>query len=736
MSTLGKRKRNDLAEESPEATQSSPEAIVPPTPSPSTYTIDETWVTPSRLRNHLLRDPLIDWLKENNAPFVVRHPLYTKQMNKAINEPKSPNSFTEFIMEQGKIFEDRVMALLYKEFGADMIAEIGGELNPTSRDKVNETLAAMNKGVPIIHSGLLHNHVNKTYGIPDLLVRSDWVNTIVGMRHLDGDQKKISAPLLRDVHNPDKPPDFHYVVIDIKFSTLQLRADGIHLLNSGSIPAYKGQVWVYNEALGLLQGYKPRKAYLLGRKWKFTSKGETFAGSSCFDRLGEVDFEGVDSEYREKTLEAVEWIRAVRSPEARNWNVFTLPLCREELYPNMSNTNDYPWHKVKEMIAKDIAELTQLWMVGTKQREIAHGKGVYRWDDEKCTVDVLGFGGNVIRRVLAEILDINQHEAVLKLRPRYITNNLQGWQTKKPLEFYVDFETVNDVMSDMSETPRVISSSYIFMIGVGYEHPESKKWVYKCFTADSLTFDEERRICEEFGAYITSECEWFECPDPLMVHWANAEAWWWDEAIERHLPDSRNWVGATAPTGPAWFDLLKVFKSEPIVVKDAFGFSLKSIARAMHTHGMIKSIWDEGSSCLDGRGAMVSAWKCNRESKLRRVSMSSMPEMTEIQKYNEIDVKTMYEIISYLREEHVERSETETRSVETRSVVVERSETQERSEGCVERSETQVPTPQRSETQVPTPQRSETQVPTPQRSETQVPTALKPKPSEDDEVTI
>ena len=44
---------------------------------------------------------------------------------------------------------------------------------------------------------------------------------------------------------------YHYVVVDIKFSTLPLRADGVHLLNAGKFPAYKSQAWIYTQALEL-----------------------------------------------------------------------------------------------------------------------------------------------------------------------------------------------------------------------------------------------------------------------------------------------------------------------------------------------------------------------------------------------------------------------------------------------------------------------------------------------------
>ena len=120
----------------------------------------------------------------------------------------------------------------------------------------------MKQGVPIIHSAPLSNKKNKTYGIADLLVRSDYLNQLVDVPIdlPDGRATKLNT-------------DYYYVVIDIKYQTLKLKSDGLHLLNNNSIRAYKAQTWIYNQALGNIQGYTPSCAYILGRRWNYTSKG-------------------------------------------------------------------------------------------------------------------------------------------------------------------------------------------------------------------------------------------------------------------------------------------------------------------------------------------------------------------------------------------------------------------------------------------------------------------------------
>ena len=68
------------------------------------------------------------------------------------------------------------------------------------------------------------------------------------------------------------------------------------------------------------------------------------------------------------------------------------------------------------------------------------------------------------------------------------------------MEFYVDFETVNDLADDFSRIPQRGGQPLIFMIGCG--HAEDGEWVFASFTANSLTEPEEARIIDEWLAYM------------------------------------------------------------------------------------------------------------------------------------------------------------------------------------------------------------------------------------------
>ena len=80
---------------------------------------------------------------------------------------------------------------------------------------------------------------------------------------------------------------WHYRIVDIKFTTIELLAGG-GLGNSGSKLAYKGQLHIHNRALGRIEGYLPRTAYLLGRAGLKHLKEVTYRGTSCMECLGPV----------------------------------------------------------------------------------------------------------------------------------------------------------------------------------------------------------------------------------------------------------------------------------------------------------------------------------------------------------------------------------------------------------------------------------------------------------------
>ena len=97
-----------------------------------------------------------------------------------------------------------------------------------------------------------------------------------------------------------------------------------------------------------------------------------------------------------------------------------------------------------------------------------------------------------------------------------------------------------------------------------------------------------------------------------------------------------------------WCDLCKLFQKEPIVIKGCFNFGLKNISKAMREHKMISAKIE--SECNNGMTAMLNAWKCYTQSSSIEPDKSEI--MKDVAKYNEFDVRVLWEILYYLRKNH------------------------------------------------------------------------------------
>ena len=574
------------------------------------------WISATKTHNYLLNNTLCDWLD-----------LYGKNERQFPSSKfhESNESFIDFLMRKGVEFEDELIHFLGKSHRVITVSKY------YNIDKVQDTLKYMKQGVPLIHSAPIFNKKNKTYGIVDLLVRSDYFCNVFNDSPISGIDKNICAPNL----GADTP--YHYRVIDIKFSSLHLTSDGTHLLNSGRMPAYKAQLCVYNDALASLQGYKPSCAYIMGRRWSYTTKGNNYYGTSCIDRLGVVNFEDRDEKYVDLTEKAINWFRDV-SKNGVHWKLN--PPTRKELYPNM-NVDSPHWFKVKEELANDIGEITMLWQCGIRNRDTAMKNGVNNWKDRNCNSKILGVGKSY-SPVVDKLIEINR-DSNEKILPRVVENNIGDWKNSGN-ELFVDFETFSDICRSFNDLPHQKSFHMIFMIGAGYF--ENGEWHYRSFICRDNTIDEEYRIMDEFTQFV------IERGDPKLFYW-HAENNFWkkssDIQFERFLytERKRNNIIFNWNLEENWVDMATIFRKEPIVIKDCFSYGLKAISKSMRNHGMITTKME--SECCSGMMAMVKAWNCYKS----HSNPADAPVMKDIETYNEFDCKVMWDMITYLRRNHI-----------------------------------------------------------------------------------
>ena len=565
------------------------------------------WVSASSTRNYAIRDPLLDWLDlygEKNG--------YRPDDELPGYDPRT--DFTQFIFRQGHAFERAVVD--YLRTLAD-VAQVGAGDAEDSRDlgKAEETFAAMQRGEPMIYQGVVRDAATRTYGSPDLLVRSD---VLAGLfpETLAEDEASVAAP---DLGEP-----WHYVVVDVKFTTIRLLVSG-GIQSSGSSRAYKAQLYIYNRALGRLQGYTPQAAYILGRSWRETVDRRTVRGSTCMERLGRVPHDSTvarDVTLAGMTNEAVDWVRRVRV-EGMRWSATPEPSV-PQLRPNMRNQSDSPWSTAKKEIEAILAG--NPWVEGAESMATRAGDGQMAFWPEGQHVPETDFSS---------------------VSPARVTAGGDAWR-EPGLAFYVDFETVSDLNDDFSRIPERGGANMIFLIGCG--HMEGRRWHYRSFLARDLLVEAEGEVIDEWVAHMRDVRERLGRRDvePPVFHWSSAETRLfetaYDSAMSRH-PD-RTWPPVR------WFDFLeRVMRKEPVRIEGAKGLGLKAVATAMKRQRLIDSTWDDDSN-LDGLGAMVGACWAADEARRLGVPLEEIDLVREIVRYNEIDCKVMMEVIAHLRRFH------------------------------------------------------------------------------------
>lgn len=578
------------------------------------------WVSATETLNFCASDPLLDWLDLYGA---------TAGFRRDDEDPRydARTDFAAFRLQKAREFEDVLMAYLPPHFGVVRVA--GAARDARDRDAARRTWLAISEGAETIAQAVLWNAEGQTYGLADLLVRSDVLSRLVPGA-ISAEDAAVVAPDLPGAR-------WHYRVVDVKCTTLRLLKDG---RAGGHHYEQKVQLWLYNEALGRLQGVTPPSSYLLGRRWDWNNGKER--GRSALERLARVDQgeEGLGDLARA----ACAWVRRVRA-EGRAWQVLPQP-SREELWPTLrrGHGDDHPWHQAKDRIGTTLDDLMMVPRVSRSLRADALARGLSRWTDPACTAAALGIGGAKNPTIVDAVLRANRSDGD-PVAPARVTASEGLWRAPVPAEFYVDFETVNDLDDDFSRFPEAGGQTLIFMIGCG--HLSENGWQFRVFTVDRLAEPEEARIIGAWLAHMREVCaaRGTTLDAARLFHWSPAE--------ESSFTEAYNSAAARHGFPPwddlPWVDLLnRVVKEQPMTVRGAFGFGLKAVAKALRRHGLIETEWTDGPT--DGLGAMVGAWWCEHEAARRGVPMTDLDLMQEIERYNEVDCRVMAEVLRLLRQ--------------------------------------------------------------------------------------
>ena len=599
------------------------------------YKIDHNWISASKTRNYSLDDPLIDYL-EYNSIYEPEDLIKSKKRKygeisgyRGVSSNFNTDTFQSVIFSNGNDFEKKIVDKLKTDYPNDFITIIDTSVfDKSTHQKIRDpsyfykTVDTINSKKGIIYQGVLHDIELKCYGLPDLIIKGSILNQLCN-------NKLTLSPNL-------------YYIVDIKSSNLHLASKSDNILNGSNVKPFKTQIAIYHNILSKIQKDDTKTAFILSSGWTRKQKNISYGSNNPFDRLGVIDFVNYDKEYMTDALEAVGWNQLIRNLESSK-TLNCLEPNNINLYPNMSNSNDGNFKRIKRYLANKNDEITNIWMCGPKNRALAITNGITKWSDPRLNSKIMNINGKT-GEIIDLMLKFNRNELGDSLiYPATIKSEYNEWYNGDKLAFYVDFETVNcnifeskEIVHDM-DRDRDRDNDLIFMIGVGYS--VLNNWDYKCLIVESLSDDHQKDLIKQMFNYIKEiQDKYNDHTDVNLYHWSNFEPTVLNKLCNKYDIEKPQY---------RWTDILKLFQSEPILIKGALNFSLKTIGKMMYEHKLIDVYWSE-SNCKNGLDAMYQAYQIY--AKHKEGSICDNQQMKIIEDYNLVDCKIMWAILNRLRQ--------------------------------------------------------------------------------------
>lgn len=597
---------------------------------------DDFIISIDKLKNYMNNDKIVDYLE-----------MYH-------NKNQSNNSFNKYIKKRCIEYEDYIIDEINKKCKVTSITNnkyIKNDLKIVKQ--LNEdTINNMRMGNPIIHNAVLYDYKHQIYCVIDLLVRIDYINEI---------NENIDVDI--DVNNGDNTNmnigeskiGWNYRMVIIKFGKIKLKSNNIVKYNREiSIVKYKYNFC--NQLLSEIHGYDVDNCFVIARKYEYDkkskkqefghnldtmgiieticdskskSKFKSKSESKTSNKVSTIDNKVIDN----KVIDGVNWFKDLVK-NGNNWDI--KDICK---YPNMNNNTSISseFKKIKHDFAIKNKELTLLPYIGHREKELLHKNGVYDWKN----FDISSLTGIVNKnraQIIKNTIDVNIGKKMIPMVKANMKIDIK--HVSERLNFYVDFETVNDLNNEFHDNS---FNGMINVIGVGYNEPKTNEWIFKTFIANDLTSNSEINMIYEWKKYMESVCKKYKIRyTPYIIHWSPAELIHFRKAIQTYkkanIGRKRNKKEQYIHKElikyvPNWLDLMKICKDVQLYIKGAFSYGLKDIGNALYKNGYIETKWHKEDN-MDGISSMLCAW--------------NGIGMNRVIKYNEVDCKMMWDIVKYI----------------------------------------------------------------------------------------
>ncbi|MGI4787495.1 MAG: ribonuclease H-like domain-containing protein [Janthinobacterium lividum] len=544
-------------------------------------TVPDNFMPATGVRALLLEDPFLLWCQFHSR-------------DHGFEKDKGEFSLSDFIMSAGREFE---AAWIENVCGDDVTFCLRDDRDVRRAQGVLKTLELMHKKTPVIAHAALWNFKARIYGSADLLVLTSWLYE--------------KFPHLK----PKKPEQDHYCVIDLKFTR------GLHKpAKAKSLAAYGAQTRIYSYAVGHMQGYMPKRAYLVSR-----DRHDDPIPVEVTSKIGKpLDKDLAD--LRDQYL-------AIK--QNKNW----LPWKNAEVAVNFSNAQNAPWSGAKQRVAEEFLPGRPLeWLPRIGKREAASLQKLgYQSLDDMLSANpddlpleqIYGIGESSARQIRA-VLKANRSHRVTPIPSGIVPK-------AKAREMFVDYEYLPDLRCRYGQPwPKCLDGhEMVFLIGCGWEEEEAGRWRYKQFVAEHETLDAETKMWQQFLAFLKAKDVLGPDADAVLWHFSAAEVWQSDRAASR--------CGLPVLSNLPWCDLQKSVLDLPFACPGAWSFGLKPLVKALSKIAPDYAVeWPKGLG--DGAAAAAVGWKMYDDEEPLKTR-----EYDLLGQYLEIDCKSMWQLLRWMR---------------------------------------------------------------------------------------
>ncbi len=537
------------------------------------------------LRNYINNDPVCDYFQ-----------LQTHLNNNMNFERDTNNYFNKYV---NKISSDFIDDFFNNIINKSKIYY--PDITFTKFNNINQTIQKIYDNIPLIINPILMNDKYK------LIVKCDIM---------------IKKHLFIKIFNEIKNVSFYsvksdeYLIINIVPEILTFKSGFREISNTYNVFYNKCGLYAFNSAL---RKYVNRNNYyfLFGKDYKYNN--QLLNKRQC---IGLVIFDNI---YREKINNSLNWLDRLKENKLI---LFPNP-SSIELYPNMNNKQSC-WENEKKKLAYKLKEITLIWRISYTDRNRLISMGITEWDNPYLLNNLYELKDTNTRDIQERIIHMNKHDNLI-MEPRNISRDFKDILKVDDNEFILDIESVLNLETKGSYFNNDIQKDLPNICIIGLIIVNNGNFVFKDFTIDDLTIESEKQNINNWLNFISKYDE------IKIYHWGHAEKTYL-ENIHKRFPDIK------LPKMKL-IDLLHFFRQEPIIIKDCFNFSLKTIGKNMYKHGLIKSTWSDTDNGLD---AMIKFKEiCLKKDK--NIPLKRYNEISEIIEYNKMDCVILKEILEYLR---------------------------------------------------------------------------------------